>query len=244
MLDKFLAYGLQYTGYALEVGLFVLLLRAGQWKRLWGVSVYLVSLVAVDILARPYFLHHYGLSSNPYGYCFWLTDVLLALEAFGLLCIFFRRACTKEMWHFLRLFLALVFVLVAAISCLYISHNYDGLLHNFIYTLEQNLFFTCLVLNTLLYIKLQYAGSSDEQLGMLVCGMGIQFAGPTAGLALVHITSAPRLFDHVGPVCTLATLLIWIYALRRFPTPEEPTYRAPGVRRGVPALAGVGLRTD
>jgi len=91
---------------------------------------------------------------------------------------------------------------------------------------------------------LQYVESTDEQLGLLVCGMGIQFAGPTAGLALVHIASAYRLFDHVGPVCTLGMLLIWIYAVRRFPTPEEATYRASGVRRGVPALVGVGLRTD
>jgi hypothetical protein len=218
----------------------------GQWRRLSSVWVYVISLLAVDALLRPYFLYRYGFNSDAFGYCYWLTDVLLALEAFGLLCIFFRRACTENTWHFLRLFLALVFVSVAAISYLSISHHYHNYdhLHKFIYEFEQNLFFTCLVLNALLYIMLQQIGSADEQLGLLVCGMGIQFAGPTSGLALVHLTSAYHLFDHVGPVCTLGMLLIWTYAVRRLPTPKEATYGASPDRREVPALAGVSLRAD
>lgn len=248
MLDRVLGYGLQYTIYVLEVVLFLLLLRRGQWKRRLGVSVYVLSLLAVDALVRPYFLYRYGLNSHPFGYCYWLTDVLLALEAFGLLCIFFRHACTEKMWHFVRLFLAFVFVLVAAISYFSISRNYDHLQHIFIYEFEQNLFFTCVVLNTLLYVMLQQVGNTDDQLGLLVCGMGIQFAGPTAALALVHLTvgrqSVYSLSDHIGALCTLGMLLTWLYAVRRLPTPKESTYRTSAHRRGVPALAGVGLRGD
>jgi hypothetical protein len=250
MLDRVLEYGLQYAIYSLEIGLFLLLLLRGQWKRLLIVSVYLISLLVVDALLRPYFLYRYGLRSGPYAYCYWLTDVVLALEAFGLLCIFFRRACTEKMWHVLRLLLALVFVLVAAISSLSISHNYShqDFQHVFIFEFEQNLFFTCVVLNTLLYIMLQQIGSTDDQLGLLVCGMGIQFAGPTAGLALLHLTAGGQaaylLLHHIAPLCTLGMLLIWIYAVRRFPTSQEATYRTSRNRRGVPALAGASLRAD
>lgn len=229
MLDKLLESGLQYTIYALEAALFLLLLRRGQWKRQLGVSVYVISLLAVDALVRPYFLYRYGFESDPFAYCYYLTDVLLALEAFAILCIFFRRACSEKWWHFLRLFLAVVFVLVAVISYLSISRNYTQFIqHGFIYEFEQNLFFTCLVLTTLLYVMLQQVSSTNDQLGLLVCGMGIQFAGPTASLALVHLTLGQQspywqvaysLLHHIAPLCSLGMLLTWIYAVRRLPTP-------------------------
>jgi hypothetical protein len=253
MLERLLDYGLQYTIYTLEVVLFVSLLRRGQWKRQLGVAVYVISLLTVDALVRPYFLYHYGLKSDPFGYCYWLSDVVLALEAFGLLCIFFRRACSEKMWHLLRLWLAMVFVGIALVSYIKISRNYTHFTQrSFIYEFEQYLFFACLVLTTLLFIMLQQAESTDDQLELLVCGMGIQFAGPTASLALVHVTLgwqsdywqfASSLLHHIAPLCSFGTLLIWIYAVRRFPT-LGGDYRASADHRRVPALAGVGIRTD
>ena len=219
---EFLNYGLQYAIYVLEAFLFLLLLRRGEWKRQLGVSVYLVSLLVVDAFARPYFLYRYGLQSNPYGYCYWLTDILLALEAFGLMCFFFHRACARdpELWRLLRASLIVVFVLVAGISYLVISHNYDRVQRHsdrFIYEFDQNLYFTCLVLNTLLFVLLQRIEDADQELGLLVCGMGIEFAGPAASLALVHVTSgwpaAYSLLGYVMPVCTLGMLLVWLYAI-------------------------------
>jgi hypothetical protein len=222
MLDKFLTYGLQYTIYILEAGLFLLLLRRAEWKRQIGVSVYLLSLLAVDALGRPYVLYRFGLQSNQYGYCYWLTDILLAVEAFGLMCFFFHRACAhdQELWRLLRTALIVVFVLVAGISYLVISYNYDRVQRHsdrFIYEFDQNLYFTCLVLNTLLYVMLQRIEHADQELGLLVCGMGIQFAGPAASLALVHVTlgwtGAYSLLGYVMPVCTLGMLLVWLYAI-------------------------------
>jgi hypothetical protein len=248
MLDRLVEYALQYSIYTLEAGLFLFLVRKGHWKRQLGVSVYVVCLFTVDALVRPYFLYRYGLDSNPYGYSYWLTDIVLALEAFGLLCIFFRRACTAKMWHYLRLYLALVFVGVGAISYFFISQNYANLQHNFIFEFEKNLFFACLVLATLLFVMLQQAASTDDQLELLVCGMGIQFAGPTASLALMRLTSdlqsAYWLVRHIAPLCTLATLLIWIYAVRRFPVPQKATYGVPDIGKETPALAEVTLHAD
>jgi hypothetical protein len=154
------------------------------------------------------------------------------------MCIFFRRACTPEFWRVLRLSLLVVFILVAAISYLSLSHHKDNLLHDFIYEFEQNLFFTCLVLNTLLFVMLQRIENADQELGLLVCGMGIQFAGPAASLALVHVTlgwtGSYSLLGYVMPVCTLGMLLVWLYSITATQRDATQSSRS---RLRVPVLA-------
>jgi hypothetical protein len=241
MLDKVLGCGLQYMIYGVEGLLFLLLLRRGQWKRQLGVWLYVFSLVAVDGGIRPYVLYKYGLRSDQYAFCYWISDVTLALGAFALVCSFFRRACQRrETWHTLRLSLVFVFILVALISFFSLWGNYQELLHSFkfIEGFEQNLYFTCLVLNTLLYIMLQRIESADQELGLLVCGMGIQFAGPAASLALLHVTlgwpAAYSLLAYVMPVCTLGMLLVWLYSITA--AQKDATEGSPSPMR-VPILA-------
>jgi lysylphosphatidylglycerol synthetase-like protein (DUF2156 family) len=124
------------------------------------------------------------------------------------------------MWRFIRLLLALTFILVAVVSSVTFTHNYRHLfLTYFIFEFNQNLYFTCLVLNTLLYLLLQHIRSTDDQLGLLVCGVGIQFAGPAATFALIHLTTgegfAKSLAYFTMPLCTLGMLLVWAYAIVR-----------------------------
>jgi len=238
MLGNILASGVQYTVQILEAGLLIYLLSCGLWKRQKAVLVYLFSLLFFDEAVRRYFFHRYGLDSLAYAYSYWLTDVLLALEAFGLMCIFFRRGCAPKMWQVLRLSLPVVFILVAVISYLSLSYHKHNLLHDFIYEFEQNLFFTCLVLNTLLFVMLQQIEHADQELGLLVCGMGIQFAGPAASLALVHVTlgwpAAYSLLGYVMPVCTLGMLLVWLYAIT---AAQKDATRGSLGRMRVPILA-------
>jgi hypothetical protein len=246
MVDKLLSSGVEYTVYALEAGVLVYLVSRGAWKRQVGIVFYLISFLAADWAVRPYFFHHYGLNSLPYAYCYWLTDVVLALEAFGLMCIFFRRACTPQFWRVLRLSLIIVFILVTAISSMSLLNHYHKdnlvyLLHDFIYEFEQNLFFTCLVLNTLLFVMLQRIEGADQELGLLVCGMGIQFAGPAANLALVHVTlgwaGAYSLLGYVMPVCTMFMLLVWFYAITVGQKDEKDAARGAPSSLRVPILA-------
>jgi hypothetical protein len=216
-----------YAGvYVLEGALLVYLLirrRVGRWL---PVFLYLSLLLVVDGLGRSWALYRYGYSSIEYGYFYWLTDVVLALGAFLLVCAFFRRACTHEqkMWGSVRLLLGLVFVLTLGISVFALSRNYDQLITRFTFEFQQNLYFTCLVLNTLLYILMQQIGNTDDELTLLVCGMGIQFAGPAANFALAHLTPGQDfyglLYPYVGPLCTLGMLLTWFYALVRAPQPS------------------------
>jgi hypothetical protein len=234
------SYVLQYIGYLIEGGLVVYLAWSSQWRRQRSLALYLSSLLVAGI-GRTSTMHGCGVGSRQYFYVYWCTDFLLVISAFVLVSLFFRRACLYEekMWRFIRLLLLFTLILVAAISLVTFTHNYRHLfLTYFIVEFNQNLYFTCLVLNTLLYLLLQYIESADDQLGLLVCGVGIQFAGPAATLALVHLTSgesfARSLGSSVMRLCTFGMLLVWAYAITRV---KEKAMQV--TRREVPVFAEV-----
>jgi len=225
---------LQYAVYLLEAGLLAYIFVRRRDSRLLSLSVYLGLLLAVDGISRPIVLYHYGFSSRQYAYFFWLTDVLLTLGAFLLICAFFRRAGKEQpkLWRFVRLLLVFVFVLVAGVSLASLAANYHQVFTQFIVEFQQNLYFTCLVLTTLLYLLMQQLESADDELGLLVCGMGIQFAGPAANFALVHLTNGrgfpSTFYEYLGPLCTLGMLSIWFMAIARVPRPlRVPQPEAP-----------------
>src|SRR5439155_15622335 len=178
MLERFLNYGLCYIGYGVELILFVLIACQGRWKRLTNLFVYLALLFTVDGAGRMYALYRFGLHSVTYSYFYWLSDDVLALAAFLLVCSFFRRACDqkKELWHSLRFFLVWVFVLAVFITSFSLHRNFDHLLSRFITQFEENLYFSCLILNTILYVIMHHIGKAEDELGLLVSGMGLQFA--------------------------------------------------------------------
>ena len=214
------SYGFQYGCILIEAGLIVFVAQSSHRNRFVSVLLYLSCLLAAG-LARSYILHRFGLHSAQYCYVYWTTDFLLVISAFILVCLFFRRACLhqEKMWPFVRLLLVFIFVLVVGISGLIFSRNYSHLCLRFIAEFNQNLYFACLVLNTLLYLLLQQIDSVDDQLGLLVCGVGIQFAGPAATLALIHLTTGEGFAQSLGSLamrfCTLGMLLVWAYAIVR-----------------------------
>jgi len=223
MVVNIAEYSLQYGNYLLELLVLASLVRHGAWRSRAALCLYVFFFLSVDALARPYVLYRFGESSLQYSYFYWLTDALLALGAFLLVCAFFRRASSGrgELWEFLRTVLPIVFILVLGISLFSIARNYDHLFTRFIVEFQQNLYFTCLVLNTLLYLLIQHLRSHDEELNLLVCGLGVQFAGPAANFALMYLTpgghSAGRLLTYVSPLCTLGMFSTWFYAVARAP---------------------------
>jgi hypothetical protein len=223
--DKLLIYGLEYAGCGLEAFLCILLARQGRWRHLKGLYLYVAGLFLLDGVGRAAALNYFGRGSQRYAYFYWLTDVVLALGAFLLVCGFFRRASAQEgkIWPFVRKMLVLAFLLVVGVSGLSLTRNYSHLFSKFIVEFSQNLYFACLVLNTLLYVMIQQLAIDDEELGLLVCGMGVQFAGGAAILALYYLTLgeyfARGLLTLLGPACTLGMLLTWIYAVVKMPAP-------------------------
>ena len=209
---------LQDAGILIEAGLVLYVACSSQWKRQVAPAFYLVCLLFAQ-LTRACVLHAYGFGSLRYYYMYWSTDFLLVLSAYLAVCLLFRRAGWREekIWRHTRLLLMSFFVLVVAVSGVSLSLNHNKLFTYFIIEFNQNLYFACLVLNTLLYVLLRHIDSTDDQLVLLVCGVGIQFAGPTATLALLHLTSGERfarlLTLSVMPLCTLGMLLVWAYAI-------------------------------
>ncbi len=201
----------------------LLLIWQGRWRRLRVLFLYVASLFLLDGVARSASLSFFGQSSRQYFYFYWVSDVGLALGAFLLVCAFFRRAFSpdKKKWAVVRLSLISVFVIVLGVSALSLTKNYADLSTEFIVEFSQNLYFSCLVLNTLLYVMIQQLEIEDDELGLLVCGLGVQFAGEAASLALVHVTVggtfATNLFRYFSPLFTLGMLFIWIYAIGKNP---------------------------
>jgi len=222
MVETVIASSLLYTAYLLEISLFACLIFRGHGRRLFGVCLLLASYLTTDWIVRPYALIHFGIKSRQYYYVYWLSDVVLTLEAFGLICFFFRRAFRRreKIWGQMRVMLAWVFVLVLAASCisLYLKYAHTSFMEEF----QQNLYFACLVLNTLLYIKMQNTEIQDEELDFLVCGMRLQFAGPAACLAFAYLTRGHHydsLLTYVTQLCTSGMLLVWFYGIVGVPKP-------------------------
>ena len=101
MVEQVLSYGLCYAGYAAQLILFTALATRGRWKRLTNLFVYVAVQFTVDGAGRSYVRYRFGLQSSTYSYFYWLSDDVLALAAFLLVCSFFRRACNekKELWR-------------------------------------------------------------------------------------------------------------------------------------------------
>jgi len=218
-----LSSALSYTGTVFEAGLLVVLLRRRLTVSLWELSVYLLTALGVGV-ARSYTLARYGFASAQYGHCYWTTDLLLVLAAFVLVASFFKRACSgnPEMWRYVSLLLGTVLVAIAGISYFSLSSHRGKIFSFFIVEFSQNLYFACLVLTTLLYLMTLKMAVADERLGLLVCGLGIEFAGPAAGMALIYLTGGNEIARLVGfyfvPLCDAGMILTWFYAISRVPS--------------------------
>jgi hypothetical protein len=233
-----LLHGLQYVGYALEISLVATLLVQKWWRKYPAFFVYVAAFAFIDAILRPSVLYSYGRASQAYLYAYWTTDIVLTLGAFLLICFLFHRACAqkKDLWPVLRTMLISVFVLVGFISCFTMSQHYQHLAPAFVIEFSQNIYFSCLVLNTLLYIMLQYVDCADESLNLLVCGLGIQFAGSAAGMALAYVMSGGiALPSFVAQFCNLGMCLTWLYAVTRNPE-KAPVRSSPTRYRPVPAF--------
>ena len=230
MLASFLHSGIYYLADGLVLSLLVFIFYHRLWRRCTAVGVYLLTLLLIDGIARRIALYHYGPDSQAFFYFYWLSDIALAFATFLLICSFFRRVCANEakMWRFVRLFLAFVFVLVLGIAAISLARNYASfnMYDIFIMEFQQDLYFACLVLNTLLYVLMQQSENAFEELGLLVCGLGLQFAGPAASFALVFLTRghqqfATDLMTFLSPLCTLGMLLTWFYAVIQMSKPAK-----------------------
>ena len=233
--------GLQYAGYALELALLALLLSRKRLRRFPALCAYVAALFGLDALGRSWVLERYptnpatGAPSTVYFYFYYLSDFVLALGLFLLVCTFFRRACRdhQKVWDFIRPILSWIFVLLVMFSAVALRANFHNLLSRYIFEFDQDTYFVCLVLNTALYVMVQQF-KAEGDLSLLACGLGVQLGGQTAGSALASLTYASghvgsgMVLKYLSPLCFLAMMVIWLYAIARSPSEAE---RIPSERR-------------
>ncbi len=233
MLEHPLQYGLCYATYVAELGLFIFLVVSGRIKRFSNIAFYLIVLLTVDGAGRYYFLYRYGLQSTQYGYFYFESDAVLVMSAYIVVCLLFRQVCLghKELWSYLKLTLVMVLLLMLGVTWLTLMRSHHVVLGYFVVVFEQYLYFACLVLSTLLYVLAQRTERESDEVDLLLCGLGIYFAGQAATWALLHLLPhlafAKSLVDYMSPLCTLGMLGIWSYAVARRPKAFQ-TLNPPG----------------
>jgi hypothetical protein len=228
---------LGFLDYSSETALFVYLLSLALRRRccgLTGLLAYVTVSVGVGVL-RLFAVAHYGALSQQYALCYWLTDFPLVFAVFLLIASFFRRACAGrvEAWRHVRLMLTLIPPLTGAVSYIAILRLRHSFFPYFVIEFQQDLYFACLVLVTMLYLMLLKFDPADEQLGLLVCGLGVMFAGFAASYALVIATRwaplAGVLSGYIPQVSDMGMVSIWLYAAARVPktVPAKEAQKAP-----------------
>lgn len=234
--------GLQYAGYALELALLVLLLSRKRLRRFPALCAYVAVLFGIDAVGRNWVFQAYGSGSRGYFYFYYLSDLALALGLFLLVCTFFRRACRdhQKVWDFIRPILSWIFVLLVVFSAVALRANFHNLVSRYIFAFDQDTYFVCLVLNTALYVMVQQF-KAEGDLSLLACGLGVQLAGQTAGSALLSVMlnqgASRTVMVYLSPLCSVAMMAIWIYAVVRSQQAEannddaKPKAKGTGVGR-------------
>jgi hypothetical protein len=238
-----LAVLLQYPNYALEFVLLGALLFAGRWRKLRALSLYVLAFAGVDAVLRPISRATFGFSSLRYFYIYWISDVALTLATFLLVCLFFRQAFAKENknWPSIRTGLIATFGLSGLVSYLTMKAHYAHLSIGFVIQFSQDLYFACLILITVLFIMLQASESAGEQLHLFVSGLGIQFAGPAAAMALDRLMAghASAMAEIIMQACNFAMFLTWLYAVTRA-AERAPAKNAPEINP-IPVMTPVPI---
>jgi hypothetical protein len=234
-----LALLLQYPNWALEFLLLGALFFAGRWRKFPALFLYVVGFVGTDALLRPLVRSAFGFSSPAYFYVYWTSDVALTLGTF--LLLFFRQAFAKENkhWPAIRSGLIATFGLSGLVSYFSMKSHYAHLSIGFVIQFSQDLYFACLILITVLFVMIQTSESAGDQLHLLVSGLGIQFAGPAAAMALDHLMAGGSfgIARVVMQACNFAMFLTWLYAITRA-AERVPAKNAPEVSL-IPVLTPV-----
>lgn len=215
-----------YAVYVLWLGLFFYLLGAGLRGRLGGLkalAAYVCIIAAVGGL-RTFWEFRFTDNSLAYAVRYWTTEFLLVSSAFLLICTFFRRAAlggAPRLWPHIRVMLFSIFFLTGAVAFFVVLHHHARFFPFFVLEFAQDLYFVCMVLTTMLYLMMLQHDAADDQLGLLVAGLGIYYAGAAASLALVHLahlsSQARVIYAYLGQLPELGMILTWFYAAARVP---------------------------
>lgn len=228
----------------LALGVVGVCLRRRVFSRYFFLNLYLLANAAFSIgcyLVRS----QYGYDSDQYFYFYYTGDAIPNIVGYVLIGTFFDRLLRGSSFHqYVRPTLVFTFLLILAISGRFVWQSVYRLESQYVYELQQNIYFVGVLLTFLLWISLSYLSAQNTRFVLLVSGLGIYFSIHAGNYALQLL--APALREYVYRVPPLAYILmvgLWLYAFIRVPEAEPVVVTAPGEESGE-SEAFVSARTQ
>lgn len=206
---------------ALSLGTLIVCVRLKCFYRYLLLNLYLLT-GTVFTLATQYVIYTAGYTSIEYFYFYYTGDAILTTVAYlviaGLFDQMFRHSILSR---YVRPTLAIFFLLVVAISGIFISRSVDHLYSRFVIELQQNMFFVGVLLTFLLWLSMSYLGAETRRFALLVSGLGIYFAAHACNYAARFLfPGMADLATRIPPLAYNLMILVWFYTFLRIPEGE------------------------
>lgn len=208
---------------AFSLGGVVVCLCQKSFRRYLFLNLYLLFSIAFT-LGCLYFIRTAGYESRIYFYFYYTGDALFNILGYLLIASFFDHMFRQSVFRpYVRPTLAIFFVLVVAVSALFVLHNYSQLYGRFVIELQQNMFFVGVLLTFLLWISMSYLQAESRRFVLLISGLGIYFSAHAANYAMRFLfrgADMTTILTKVPPLAYTFMVLLWLYTFWRVPEGE------------------------
>ena len=196
-------------------------LRKGLFSRYLILNTYLLGTLAF-ILGCFYVRSVYQYESPHYFYFYFTGDAFLSVISYLLVGSFFDQMLRHSLFHrYIRPVLGLIFLVVIAVTGLFISRNVDYLYGRFVVELQQNMYFVGVLLTFLLRIAMSYLQDFSRRFVLLVSGIGVLYGAHAATYALVLLGGKRVEFaTSIIPLAYTLMVFLWLYTFVRVPEGE------------------------
>lgn len=221
----------------LSLGIVGVCLWTRSFRRYVLLNLYLL-ISLTHTLGSLYIIKTSGYDSLTYFYFYYTGDAVGSTIGYLLIASFFDTMLRHSMLRrYVRPTLGLFFLLVVAVSGLFVVRNYSHLYSRFVVELQQNMFFVGVLLTFLLWISMNYLQAESRRFVLLVSGLGIYFSAHAANYAVRSLfpgSANPNLreiLSSVPPLAYTLMVLLWLYTFWRVPegepVPEKAIQGAP-----------------
>jgi len=172
----------------------------------------------------------YGFQSTKYFYTFYISDLVLTVLLYMvILSVFETILRDSALRNQARGAFFVCFAIVAAMSYFAISNSLSNHVQRYVIELQQNMYFTSVVMTALLCVALTHLRVADPQLRVIVFGLGVYGGLHAAGYAWQNMLpkdtflASFAIISRILPIATDLRLALWCAALIRVPALSEVT---------------------
>jgi len=207
---------LSFLGAAGEIGVCLLALVRGLWRRLPWFTAYLLLVNVVDT-SRWAVMYYHGSGSPAYSWTYWMTQPLLILARGAALADVCREALGRYtgVWQLARYLLAGTAAAILLLAAVHTSGSRG--VASYVIFVERELEFAVLItLLLLLVLSRYYEVALDAPLGGLALGLAFysSIVIVTGSILIGRFTLPWAVFSSVRIAGWDVTLGCWFYALR------------------------------